>query len=154
MSFLRDPNLPPLKAIEVEVMHGHIQHEQDTYSYVTDVHTEAISPLPSRTVFDPEDLWDGNRSTVELVAEARKEHETIAASYRCRPAGKSFVRPVYLSTTSLHEALLSSLRIGYSHIEICYHDIDVDPGPSRWPLSISSRKPEEGPPSFNRRIWN
>ncbi|CAM6000580.1 unnamed protein product [Sphagnum balticum] len=151
MSLLRDFNLSPLEAMEVEVIHGNIQHEQDVYSYVTDVYPEAIYPDPSTKVFNPNDLWDGDRSTVELVAEARQDR-IIAASYRCKPVGQHPPRTVYISTTSLYNALLTNLRAGHPHTEHCDQNVAIGPGPSRWSLckqSVLSTQPPSSPYSLD-----
>jgi hypothetical protein len=133
-SLLRDIELSPAEAMYIEVIPGQISHGEYSCKYVVD-----ISPGLQEHLSNPnflKEICSENEPgfSIELMAEKRQVDEAIAASYRFLSADN---RPVYLSTTIIQEALLSSLRMGNSHLENCNRNLEVERGPQRWSLSES-----------------
>src|SRR5271163_4399739 len=134
-SLLRDIELSPADAMYIEVIPGQIRHGEYICKYIIDISPGLQEHLPNPNFLKEICSENGPGFSIELIAGKRQVDEAIEASYRFLSVDN---RPVYLNTTILQEALLSSLRTGDSHLEDCNRNLEVEPGPRRWSLSESS----------------
>lgn len=134
-SLLRDIELSPADAMDIEVIPGQIRHGEYSCKYIIDISPGLQEHLPDPNFLKEICSENGPGFSIELVAGRRQVDKAIEASYRFLSGAN---RPVYLNTNILQEALLSSLRTGDSHPEGCNRNLEVEPGPRRWSLSESS----------------
>jgi len=134
-SLLRDIELSPADAMYIEVIPGQIRHGEYSCKYIIDISPGLQEHLPNPNFLKEICSENGPGVSIELIAGKRQAEEAMEASYRFLSADN---RPVYLNTTIIQEALLSSLRTGDFHLEDCNRNLEVEPGPRRWSLSECS----------------
>lgn len=144
-SLLRDIELPPSDAMYIEVIPGQIRHGEYSCKYVVDISPGLQEHLPNINFLQEICSENGPGFSIDLIAEKRQVDEAIAASYRFLSADN---RPVYLNTTTVQEALLSSLRMCDSHPEDCNRHLEVEPGPQRWCISECPETSSEAAPKL------
>jgi hypothetical protein len=125
---LKDARLPIRDAMTIEVVPGHILHQEHPYSFIRDLDTSFLASDGSPEAFQSSPR--GSPDVLELVVEEVEDSKTLAASYRMSDLCN--YTWVFLDIVSLIEAFRNSIRTTSLHPR---HDGDLlclQPTGGRW----------------------
>jgi hypothetical protein len=131
---LKDTDLSPSDAMDIEVIPGHIKHGEHVYNFIVDMD----SPYP-----DGELAWSQlnfARAKITLIAEEVEDAKTLAVSYRM--TGMPDL-PQYLGVEAVVGALRSFVRIEVCNFEDCGASFALGPPGSDWEFQTSISIPKE-----------
>jgi hypothetical protein len=130
LTILKDFNLSPLDAIGIEVIPGHISHEDHLYTFIKDVDPQyqelSASISKQREGFK---LYNLAAHHFELVVEEQEDKATLGASYR---AIHSSNQSIHIYIGALQTSLQSFLRTNIPCVDDCSPFFGVEASGRQW----------------------
>lgn len=142
LTLLKDLNLSPLDAIGIQVIPGHISHEDHLYTFIRDMDLpyQEFSASISRQS-EGFKLHELAAHHFELVVEEQEDKATLRASYK---AVHSSNQNIYICLGALQTSLQSFLRTNIPTVDECSPFFEIDAGGRQWSfLDLASRKVSE-----------
>jgi hypothetical protein len=143
LTVLKDLDLSPLDATGIEVIPGHISHEDHFYTFITDMNllSEEFSEFISREPNGSE-LFELSVRHFELIVEEQEDNTTLGASYK---AVYSNNQNIYICLEALQTSLRSLLRTNIPSIDECSPSFEEEPSGRRWSFHgpTSKNTPEQ-----------